>query len=174
MAKRKGSTQHYERCFEQILRENGILYLAIDESKRPKYENKTIKNFDFIVSSFNGKYLVDIKGKSFPYREGGFWENWIKIDDVSGLKLWSSHFNAFCPLLVYPYHIKKKIYKDQFKDIFRYKGNTYGIVAIELSKYYINAKARSKGWGAIYISRNNFKELVKPISYFIPELRKKW
>jgi hypothetical protein len=37
MAKRQGISQHYENLIEYILRENEILYIAIDETKRPKY-----------------------------------------------------------------------------------------------------------------------------------------
>lgn len=99
MAKRKGATQHYERLFENELRKSGVLYLAIDETKKPIYEDRAVKNFDFIVSSFNGKFLIDIKGKKFPYGKRGFWENWIRTEDISGLKLWATHFNAFIPSL---------------------------------------------------------------------------
>lgn len=54
MTKRIGRSQHYERMFESMLRENGVLYIAIDETKKPIYDGKSVKNFDFIVSSFNG------------------------------------------------------------------------------------------------------------------------
>lgn len=174
MARRAGPSQHYERLFEHILRENGVLYLAIDETKKPIYEGKAVKNFDSIVSSFNGKFLIEIKGKKFSYRGKGFWENWISEEDVSGLKLWATHFNAFVPLLVYPYLLMDKSYVKEFIAIFEFKGYTYGVVAIELSTYYTNARPRSQSWDAIFIPKNQFKTLTKPISYYIPELKKKW
>lgn len=77
MTKRKGDNQHYERCFEFLLRKYELLYIAIDETKKPIYDGVGIKNFDFIVSSFNGKFLIDIKGKKFPYESltrQNFWE----------------------------------------------------------------------------------------------------
>lgn len=168
---------HYEVFFENILRENGVLYLSIDETRKPIYDEKKIKNFDFIVSSFNGKFLIDIKGKQFPYpsaRRFNVWENWIKEDDISGLKLWSSHFNAFTPLLVYPYLLTNNSYKKLFTDIFTFQGKTYCPVAIELSDYYTAAKSRSKSWNAIHVPPNEFQKLIRPISYFIPELKKNW
>lgn len=172
MAKRRGGSAHYERLFETILRDAEILYIAIDESKRPIYAGKSVKNFDFIVSSFNGKFLIDIKGKTFPYGRRGFWENWITSDDISGLKLWSSHFNAFIPLIVFIYRIVDREYQDRFEDL--YEDGKYGIVAVDLATYYRNAKTRSKKWDAISISRDAFQRLAKPISSYIPELRKKW
>ena len=87
MTKRKGLSQHYENFIENIFRDGQILYIGIDETKRPLYANKTIKNFDFIVSSFKGKYLIDVKGKQFPYGESGFWENWISKDDIERLMM---------------------------------------------------------------------------------------
>ena len=87
---------------------------------------------------------------------------------------WSTHFYGFTPLLVYPYLLKNDTYKKEFSDIFEYEGSIYGIVAIELSTYYLNAKSRSKGWNAISISNNKFRELVKPLSYYIPEITRKW
>ena len=44
MTKRKGATQHYENLIETILRDNEILYIAVDETKRPLYGGKRIKN----------------------------------------------------------------------------------------------------------------------------------
>ena len=176
--KRRGHLAKYEQMFEDLLREKGILYIAINEKKRPIYKGTKIKNFDFIVSSFNGKFMIDVKGKKFSYRKNGKpdWENWVSQDDVSGLMEWSTHFSAFTPLLVFPYLLSNPTDNQHFVDIRSFKGSQYGITAIELSKYYTEAVTRDPNpkWKAINVPRNKFGDFLKPISHFIPELQKKW
>jgi hypothetical protein len=96
MAKRKGVRAHYEAVFEKILRDSEIPYIAINEFKRPIISGRPIKNFDFIVYSKKCNYLVDIKGKFFPYeyrkRFPNYWENWLSEDDLAGLNLWAENF----------------------------------------------------------------------------------
>lgn len=174
MAKRKGIHSHYEIMFEYFLRQNEILYIAVDEKRQPLVDGRPVKNFDFIVSSFNGKYLVDIKGKDFTARN---WRNWVHESDLSGLKVWGNHFNAFIPLLVIPYWIKnndeqKRI--ESISDLRKFKGKTYCIVAVTLADYYSHAKLISKRWKAIEVRKNDFLQICKPLSHFIPEFKKEW
>lgn len=178
MTKRSGIHSHYEIMFESVLRDNEVLYIAIDESKEPLVEGKPVKNFDFIVSSFSGKYLIDIKGKSFSSKSNLYmWDNWVKDRDLSGLRVWGNHFNSFTPMLVFPYFLSNSSdekYLEGKADIFTHKGKLYGITAITLADYYTNAKIRSKKWNAIYVPRQIFKEIVFPLSKYIPEIKKNW
>lgn len=172
MAKRKGAHSHYEKMFETVLRNSQILYIAINEAKRPIFQNNKIKNFDFIIFSKNGIFLIDIKGKQFPYehkKSKNYWENWITKDDISGLQTWSKKMN-FKGIILFPYFIKYNKDTKYFKDIIIYKRRKYGLVAIDAFDYLKNCKIRSKEFNAIYISRKRFKTLVKPLSYFIPEI----
>lgn len=175
MAKRKGKRAHYEQAFEALLRQSQIPYIAINESKRPVIKGKTIKNFDFIVYSSKGSYLIDIKGKYFPYKYKkslNYWENWIKTDDIEGLRFWQRiSGRGFESIIVYPYLIRYKEDKKHFKNVFNFKNNSYGIVGIELNKYLKNSKPRSVRWNAISVSREKFKNLVKPISFFVSEIK---
>lgn len=179
MTKRSGTHVHYELSFEDLIRKNGVLYIAIDENREPIVDNKSIKNFDFIVSSFNGKYLIDIKGKKFSDRKGGLylWDNWVKNRDLTGLRVWGNHFNAFVPLLVFPYYVEERHNFPELDDIsdrHEFHGQIYQIVAVTLADYYVNAVSRSKKWEAIYVPRNKFKRIAKPLSHFIPEIKRKW
>ncbi len=159
--------------FEHYLRENQILYIAVDEKRKPLVDARSIKNFDFIVSSFNGKFLVDVKGKKFESR---VWDNWVHEDDLTGLRVWGNHFNAFVPLLVIPYLVDGDIDEElkRISDFRSYGGKTYAIVAVTLADFYSHAKSRAKKWKAIYVDKNNFKKIAKPLSFFIPEFKKDW
>lgn len=174
MAKRKGLHSHYEVMFESFLRENEILYIAVDEARRPLVDNHPVKNFDFIVSSFNGKFLVDVKGKKFSAR---VWDNWVHEDDLTGLRIWGNHFNAFVPLLVIPYLVGKKEEIEilrEYADIRKHQGQTYAITAVTLADFYSNAKLRAAKWKAIYVTKDKFMKICKPVSHFIPEFKKDW
>lgn len=174
MTKRKGSYSHYELMFENFLREQQLLYIAINEAKRPIFKGERIKNFDFIVVSKHGKViLIDIKGKQFPYESKlgkNYWENWVGLDDVKFLKMWAEIFNTI-GIIVFPYLIKYKEDEKYFKNIFKFKGTSYGIVAIEVGEYHKNSKPRSKSgegtFNAISVSRELFSKLIKPISFFL-------
>lgn len=174
MTKRKGLYSHYELMFENFLREQQFLYIAINEGKRPIFKDERVKNFDFIAVSKSRKLiLMDIKGKQFPYESKlgkNYWENWVGLDDVKFLRMWAEIFNTI-GIIVFPYLIKYKGDERLFRDIFKFKGNSYGIVAIEVDDYHKNSKPRSRSgegtFNAISVSRELFSKLVKPISFFL-------
>lgn len=188
MTKRRGSYSEYENMFEKLLREKQLPYIAINEAKRAIVHGKKIKSFDFIVSSKNNIFLIDIRGKQFPYgrgnREGEYWENWIHEDDLGGLEFWEKKFgsNKAKGLLIFPYKIKSrqevedenKLHKEvnKFKCRFEFKNKSYGLVAITPDEYKKKSKIRSsKGQvHAIYISRKTFPTIAKPLNRFIKEL----
>lgn len=176
MTKRKGKYSHYELMFENYLRKNNLLYIAINEAKRPLYKGERIKNFDFIVISKNGSIvLIDIKGKQFPYTSkygDNYWENWVRLDDGKYLRMWGGIFRKGTKaILVFPYLIKRKEDLNQFRDTFSFGRKQYGLVAIEIEKYLDNSKSRSKSgegtFNAISVSRSLFPSLVKPLSYYL-------
>src|SRR5476651_756089 len=85
----------YETAFEAFLREQGLCYVAVDETRRAVLGDVPVKNLDFIVLGPTGaKLLVDVKGRQFP---GGpaekpryVWESWATRDDLDGLTHWQS------------------------------------------------------------------------------------
>jgi len=162
----------YESAFEEFLRKQQVLYIATDETKRPIFKGTTIKNFDFIVVSFKGKYMVDVKGRRFANKS---WANWIHFADIEGMKNWSMLLSDLSPLFVYIYLLDQTS-SEKFQDKLVYKGKEYGFVGITFEDFYQNmkrvGKEKKKGIGGVGISGKKFREIIKPITYFIPELKK--
>ena len=162
----------YESAFEEFLRKHEILYIATDEKKRPIFKGEKIKNFDFIVASLKKKYMIDVKGRRFNLKP---WANWIHFSDIDGMKMWSMLLPDLDPLFVYIYLLDSKS-REKFQDRFTYKGNEYGFLGITFEEYYLHMKRVGKekkgGIGGIGLSGSKFQEIAKPITHFIPELRK--
>lgn len=167
---------HQELAFEQFLRKSNLLYLAIDEAKRPL---KIDKNFDFLLFTPSKVYAIDVKGKQLPYIGGsGFlWETWIHPSDVTGLRQWEDAFRHYfgCEiqsLIVYVYWIRQREFMKNFDDksLFKYKGKTYGAKAITISDFEKYKKIRRgfpsepQEW---QLPREQAKELLQNISSFL-------
>ena len=99
---------HYEAAFEDYLRSCGQPYLAIDEHRKAIFAGSRVKSFDFLVYRRQGSHwLVDIKGRKFPYEMDGqkrYWENWITREDLDGLTHWQEAFGeGFVSMLIFAY-----------------------------------------------------------------------
>jgi hypothetical protein len=171
----KGNHAHYEKGIEAVLRKSNINYIGTNESKKGlQKDGSKLKNFDVLINSKN-TFILDIKGKQFGYpgAMANKWENWLATNHVTDLIKWKAVFKASkCnvkPLLVFLFKLSCPEDQIFFKDIYSFKGNWYGAVAIEPDVYWKNSKPRAKN--IICVSRKEFKELVKPLSYYIPEIR---
>ncbi len=66
------ASAHYEAALGDYLRSRGVPYVAVDEARRSVFAGAKIKSFDFIVYPPTGpSWLVDVKGRKFPYTGGG-------------------------------------------------------------------------------------------------------
>lgn len=171
----KGNYAHYEKGMEGILRSSNINYISTDERKKGLLRNgKKVKNFDVLINS-KKTLIIDFKGKQFSYPGaiGNTWENWLSTNHVKDLLQWKSVFKAsrcnVTPLLVFVYQLKRNEDRANFQDIYRYKGIDYGVVAIPPCLYLRHSKSR--GTNKINVSRKKFQTLVKPLSYYISDLK---
>jgi hypothetical protein len=176
MTRRKGKCSNYETMFEELLRNCRIPYVAVDEQRRPITSWGTIKNFDFIINSAGGNYILDIKGKLFPQESYDgksrlYWQNWIHDNDLEGLSFWQDIFGPhFTPLIVFTYQL---VYPDsifQFDDLFTYKEKCYGLVACNFNDYRNNALVRSAKWNVYHVKKEKFLKIIKPLRTFVPEI----
>lgn len=81
---------HYEAAFEDYVRSQGWPYVPVDEKKKAIFSGAKVKSFDFIVYPPGRRaWLVDVKGRKFPYETSGgrhYWENWVTREDLEGLR----------------------------------------------------------------------------------------
>ena len=132
------------------------------------------------MASKRGVYLLDIKGKTFPYgwpkrsiSSRDYWENWVHKDDLEGMELWTKLFESkkVQSLLVFIYKIVKSDELEKFVDYFSVNNTYYGFVAISTFDYRKHWKPRSTapGFIAMYVSKSKFPDFVSPLSSFLPE-----
>ena len=162
----------YERAVEQFLRSHRLPYLAVNQRRRPLTGQGPVKNFDFLVRARSGQhYLVEVKGRQFPYVLRGkkvYWENWVHEEDLEGLRLWRGYFGfGFTGVVCYAYLITEPEYVDSFPSRSCWQGREFGLVAITLEDFVRWSRQRSSRWKALHIPPARFRQLIRPLGYFL-------
>lgn len=163
---------HYEAAFEAYLRELRIPYVAVDEAKRSRWAEGSIKSLDFIVSPpTSASWLVDVKGRRFPSGEQKqYWKNWSTRDDLVSLSRWESLFGErFGGLFVFAYNIVGDRAPLPRERLFAFRGNLYGFVGISLGKYALHARPISPKWDTLAMPSATFRRLAAPVERFFME-----
>jgi len=165
----------YEAAFEIFLKEQGLCYVAVDETRRAVLGDVPVKNLDFIILGPTGaKLLVDVKGRRFP---GGppekpryVWESWATQDDVDGLTHWQALFGAdYLPLFVFMYRVMPTVTLDDTPDIWRHKEDVFLFRAVPLDDYRRHLRVRSPKWRTVNLAKGKFEEIARPFRYYSHE-----
>lgn len=162
----------YENAFMAILRRRKVNSLRISQGGTPSLGAKPFKSPDFIVSSFNGKYIIEVKGTR------DLFHSWIREGDVRGLAQWARELPDLKPLLVFVWNIDFAKRKDLerngelLRDQFSIKGSKYAFTAALFAAYYPFLRMRDRGWGAYDVPRDRLREILRPASYFVPEIHR--
>lgn len=159
---------HYEAAFEEYLRSRGVPYVAVDEAKRSLLsDGASIKSLDFIVASpGETTWLVDVKGRRFPSGDqtAQYWKNWSTRDDLQSLAQWEELFGAgFCGLFVFAFDVLGDRAPLPAEQLFEYRGNLYGFVAVRLSDYSACAHPISSSWDTVAMPTAEFRRLARPM-----------
>lgn len=159
---------HYEGALADYLRSRGIPYVAVDEARRSIFAGAKIKSFDFIVYPPSGvSWLVDVKGRKFPYTSGGaarYWENWVTRADLDGLEKWEAVFgDGFLALIVFVYQLGGNPAKWPTLAVHPYAGMQYALYGIPLAAYREHCRPRSGRWQTVSLPTRVFRRLAYPI-----------
>jgi hypothetical protein len=160
---------HYEAAFEEFLRTHGVPYVAVDEAKRSLLSNgDSIKSLDFIVSAPNRTtWLVDVKGRRFPSGDiqKQYWKNWSTRDDLQSLAQWERLFGAgFRALFVFAYDVLGNRAPLRAEELFEFRGNLYGFVAVPLGDYASHARPISPKWDTWAMPAAAFRRAARPLA----------
>ena len=83
-------------------------------------------------------WLVDVKGRRFPSGDiqKQYWKNWSTRDDLRSLAQWERLFGAtFCGLFVFAYDVLGRRAPLPAEQLFEFRGQLYGFVAVRLADY---------------------------------------
>jgi hypothetical protein len=159
---------HYEAAFEEFLRRRGVPYVAVDEAKRSLMSNgASIKSLDFIVSAPEQRtWLVDVKGRRFPSGDvqKQYWKNWSTRDDLRSLAQWETLFGpGFRGLFVFAYDVLGDRAPLPAEELFQFRGNLYGFIAVPLGDYAGHARPISPRWDTWAMPAAEFRKFARPL-----------
>ncbi len=153
---------HYELAFEAYLRNHQLAYIAIDETKRSLNKQGSLKNFDFVVVTDEGKScLVDVKGRKFPagQNQKRYWLNWVGREDLRSQLRWQEEFGeAFEPMFVFAYWVVGERSPVPVEELFYHRNRWYGFVSIGLRDYLAGVRVLSLAWETFTMSVQDFRE----------------
>ena len=163
---------HYEAAFEDLLRQRGIPYVAVDEAKRALFSDARLKSFDYVVySKTRPNLLVDIKGRRHQGPRASSFQTWYtpgcgRPPAVGrGLRRWFSGGPGFCLLAGHP-HGRWIASKKRRGDL-AYKSRWYRMFGVDLGDYQQRMRRRSAKWETVAVGQDDFKTLARPIEMWL-------
>jgi len=158
----------YEAAFEDGLRTHGWPYIHVDEQKRAVFAGAKVKSFDFLVYRPQGKaWLVDVKGRKFPYEGPSgrrYWENWVTQEDLDGLAAWENVFGGdFSATFVFAYWLTRPDDPKATYPSHTFRDQRYMFLSISVQDYAAYARPRSQQWGTVFAPTAVFRRLAKPV-----------
>lgn len=167
-------SNHYDRAFEEFLREQRLPHVVVDEKRRALMQQASLKSVDFVVYSEQSlNLLVEVKGRRFP--SGGAesthrtkWENWTTSDDIVSLSKWQQIFGGgFRSLLVFAYHICDSRWLDELEAPFAFRNRLYAFYGVWADDYQQRMRRRSARWETVSLPSQAYRELRQPIATFL-------
>lgn len=184
-------TNHYDAAFEAYLRRARVPFVVVDEARRARLNQVSLKSMDFIVTApGDHNLLVDVKGRQFPSgrgpdragspatpkRVGHKWENWATKDDLDSLLRWQDVFGeGFRAMLVFAYELLDPLAAaDPATGMnvgsdgpFCYRGRAYSFFGVWVDEYRIAMHARSQSWETVSVPSREYRDLRIPFAELV-------
>jgi len=107
-----------------------------------------------------------VKGRRFPSgdEQKQYWKNWSTRDDLESLAQWEGLFGEnFRGLFVFAYDVLGDRAPLPAEQLFEWRGNLYGFVAIPLAEYASYAHLISPRWDTVAMPTADFRRLARPL-----------
>ena len=168
---------HYESAFEAFIRDRGLPYVAVDETRKALFNVSKLKSFDFVVYSRSGpNLLIDIKGRKVD-GPGASLQTWTTRQDVDDLLQWERIFGeGFRAILGFVYWIDPVLTSPPGHFVHRAGDDTlpapqrerhYLMFGINLLDYRNHMNRRSVSWDTVSIPADEFRLLARPIDQWL-------
>jgi hypothetical protein len=168
----------YEQAFAAWARRWGAVVLPLAEIHRQPFPNGLLKTPDFLVLGQGGpegvRLVVDVKGRRFGGTQDhprSVWPNWCHASDLEALPSWAAHLGpSFRPVLAFVYALADHvILPPGTPDLFRFRDQRYLIRGVDVHAYRQYMRLRSTRWQTVFLSRSDFRHLVRPFSWFLDD-----
>jgi hypothetical protein len=162
------SSNHYERAFENWLRDNRIEYLRADEHKKSEQVGGPVKSFDFLLSPPNQlKIIAEVKGRKFKgtsFEKLTGFECWVTREDIDGLTSWQKNFGPdYVPVFVFAYRIENVDVDFDGRAVYDFDRGKYVFFAVKLSDYRKHMKRRSPKWQTVTLPAEKFRKCARQL-----------
>jgi len=154
---------HYERAFENWLRDNHIQYIALDEHKRATFARSKIKTFDFLLYPPSGQIIItEVKGRKFKgtslAKLTGL-ECWVTTEDIDGLTKWQQVFGpGHQAVFIFAYKAENIDVDFDGREVFHFSRNRYVFFCVKLADYCKFMKRRSPKWQTVTLHADKFRK----------------
>ncbi|ADG69316.1 hypothetical protein Plim_3503 [Planctopirus limnophila DSM 3776] len=167
---------HYDLSFEMYLRDRGIPYIAVDETRRALLAQASLKSMDYIVYGARGQnLLVEVKGRKA--RTSQLSENWVTADDLISLRRWEEVFGkSFRAVMVFAYDVTERTPALQrlattssheavgepnlaSEPCFTHQGRDYIFHGVWMEDYERQVKVRSSRWETLWAPAAAYREV---------------
>jgi len=166
------SANHYERAFENWLRDHRVRYVRSDEHKRLGPPSESVKNFDFLLyPRADRKVIAEVKGRTFTgasLADLTGLECWVTADDIESLQVWRQ---ALGPdheaVFVFAYRVARMDVDFDGYEALSVGADRYVFFCIRLDDYVRHMKGRSPKWHTVTLCADDFRQWATDLASFL-------
>ncbi|UCD51889.1 MAG: HYExAFE family protein [Phycisphaerales bacterium] len=165
----ESGANHYERAFENWLRDRRVEYLRADEHERIGPGPQSVKNFDFLLYlGPERRVIVEVKGRTFQGTSlapmTGL-ECWVTLDDVESLRMWQEALGAdHEAIFVFAYRIEHLDVDLDGREAFSAGPDRYVFFYVRLDDYRHHMKRRSPKWQTVTLPADAFRGCARELA----------